>query len=171
MSRRLHLQRKLPGPTQATSEKLSGQVCQKESPSAHCFTKHVIIIRVLNKMMTLRSPLVSWLGCTRWVLGSCWPHPQMVTADWSTLAWVQVGSPIPYSLGAGWVPKAVQVGSQQDLQWNNIFLQFYPNVCIFGIWLWDPTGGLKGCKVAWELGWLLYDRCLPGFCFLRKKCI
>ena len=34
----------------------------------------------------------------------------MVTADWSTLVWVQVRSPIPYSLGAGWVPKAVPTG-------------------------------------------------------------
>ena len=68
--------------------------------------------------------LVSRPGCTRWVPKSCWPHPQMVTADWSPLAWVQVVSPIPYSLGAGWVPKAVQVGSQQDLRSN--FLVILP---------------------------------------------
>ncbi len=42
----------------------------------------------------LVTPLVSWLGCTFWVPGSCWPHPQMVEADWTNLPtmYVQVGS-------------------------------------------------------------------------------
>ncbi len=45
------------------------------------------------------TPLVSWLGCTRWVPGSCWPHPQMVAADWTTPACVQVGSQSQCRLG------------------------------------------------------------------------
>ena len=102
--------------------------CQESSQTKtrlyQCAYYIVVLFVVLstvnvNSFILLSSPLVSWLGCTRWVPESCWPHPQMVTADWSTLAWVQLGSPIPYSFGAGWVPKAVQVGSQQDRQCNN----------------------------------------------------
>ncbi len=54
----------------------------------HYFLELTTILTMLSE-----PPLVRWLGCTRWVPGSCWSHPQMAAADWTTLAWVQVGSP------------------------------------------------------------------------------
>ncbi len=35
---------------------------------------------------TVIPPEVSRLGFTRWVPGSCLPHPRMACVDWSTLA-------------------------------------------------------------------------------------
>ncbi len=52
---------------------------------------------------------------THWVPGSCLPHPWIACADWSTLAYVKVGSLIPYSLREVWVPKAVKVGCSRFL--------------------------------------------------------
>ncbi len=54
-----------------------------------------------NKPITLE---VSRLGFTRWVPGSCLPHPLMAGVDWPTLAWVKVGSQSQWRLGSLFTP-------------------------------------------------------------------
>ena len=106
----------------------------------------------------ISSPLVSWLGRTRWVPGSCLPHPQMVTADWSTLAWVHVGSPPGRVLN----PKYCQQGTQPALTWGpNLHTGKCCPVSFHHLWVWstiswDPMGAAKsanqGClgRVWWS---------------------
>ncbi len=47
---------------------------------------HGMIVQYVHKTWSPPfTPLVSRLGFTCWVPGSCWPHSQMVAADWTTV--------------------------------------------------------------------------------------
>ncbi len=68
-----------------------------------------------------RRPLVSRNTCTCWVPGSCWPHPGMVAADWSTsLNTVQIGSHCYWKWGPNlqWhiQPELSQILTNKQLQ-------------------------------------------------------
>ncbi len=126
------------------------------------------------------SPEVSRLGFTRWVPGSCLPHPRMAGVDWSTVAWVKVGSQSQWRLWA-------LVGPNFHSLWDPTFTQTVnnegPNLHINSHWpistgyswvwqttSWDPTGEAKsanpGCFIFGFNILSYWYACFPSLFFL-----
>ncbi len=80
-------------------------------------------------------PLININSCTRWVPGSCRPHPQVSIVDWVRLtkpACVQVGSPSLYSLAPSLCQNTAH-SLHPAIVWRGELFHNY-------ITSWDPTG-------------------------------
>ncbi len=103
-----------------------------------------------TQCMTMRKHM-TWMSVTRWVPGSCSPHPRMTRVDWSTLAWVKFGSQSQWRLGP------VLAGLNNCWPISTVYSWVWQTTS------WDPTGEAKsanpGCNV---IQWM------PDLCTYRE---